>query len=386
MRILDKMLYKELISAFFAVLIVLLLITFGAEATKLLARAVEGKVPVAAVGQLLLLRLPDALELVLPLAVLIGVMLTFGRLYQEQQMAVLHACGIAPGYFRSLLLKFLLPLTLIGMAISHYFIPYAQQYQRQLLLQQEVVSPVAALIPGKFNALPGNRGTFYAKSIAANGDLEEVWVTYREGENDWILLAPRGQFVQRDQQMILRLQEGWRYQSLHLALEQGAEAPLSRPLEVQRFALFEGVIPQLNASEKAPKEEELYTWQLWGSDSVTQQAILQWRLAAPFGLLVLGLIGLQLSRSGPRQGRFTKVFLAIVLFILFNQLLVAGRNAIEAGYWPAQLTLLWIPLLFLWVGLGGFAALRSRLSQVLSVRWFGKAKAKATGGSRDESD
>ncbi|NCC69745.1 MAG: hypothetical protein EOM14_16430 [Clostridia bacterium] len=50
------------------------------------------------------------------------------------------------------------------------------------MLQQEVVSPVAALIPGKFNALPGNRGTFYAKSIAANGDLEEVWVTYREGD------------------------------------------------------------------------------------------------------------------------------------------------------------------------------------------------------------
>jgi lipopolysaccharide export system permease protein len=57
LRILDKYLYMELLKTFFAVLTVLLLITFGSEATKLLAMAVEGKIPSSLVLQVLLLKI-----------------------------------------------------------------------------------------------------------------------------------------------------------------------------------------------------------------------------------------------------------------------------------------------------------------------------------------
>nr|WP_232023405.1 LptF/LptG family permease [Thiomicrorhabdus aquaedulcis] len=62
MRILDKYLLKELLATFFAVLTVLLLITFGTEATKLLALAVQGKLPASVVMQVLLLKIPPRLR------------------------------------------------------------------------------------------------------------------------------------------------------------------------------------------------------------------------------------------------------------------------------------------------------------------------------------
>ncbi|MBO1923035.1 LPS export ABC transporter permease LptF [Thiomicrorhabdus sp. 6S3-12] len=367
MRIIDKMLLKELLWSFSAVLIVLLLITFGAEATKLLAIAMEGKLPVAVVGQVLLLKLPTVLELILPLATMIGVMLTFGRLYQDQEMVVLNSCGVAPSYFRRLLLWFLLPLTLLGVSITHYFSPYALSQERVLLDKQEVVSPVAALVPGKFNSLPGNRGVFYAKAIAADGALEDVWVKFLDKQNDLILMAPKGQFITHNDQVILRLQQGWRYQNLNLALGvEPTEDRAEQTFEVQYFESFEGVLPELTGSRRDPEKEELSTWTLLDSENPKEQAILQWRIAAPLGILVLGMLGLQLSRTGPRQGRFSKVFIAIVFFILFNQLLIAGRNAIEDGYWPATIGLWPIPLLFLFFSLGVFGWLKHRMAPAFS--------------------
>ncbi|HID01014.1 MAG TPA: LptF/LptG family permease, partial [Piscirickettsiaceae bacterium] len=79
MRILDRYLLAELFQVWVAVLLVLLLITFGTQASELLTEAVQGSVSPALVGHLLLLKLPPALEVVVPLVMLLAALLTFGR-------------------------------------------------------------------------------------------------------------------------------------------------------------------------------------------------------------------------------------------------------------------------------------------------------------------
>ncbi len=73
----------------------------------------------------------------------------------------------------------------------------------------------------------------------------------------------------------------------------------------------------------------------------------QWRLVTPFSILVLGLLGLKMSRSGPREGRFGKVFFALVLYVVYNQLLVTFKEAIANESLPTTIGLWPVPVLFL---------------------------------------
>ncbi|MGM0541582.1 MAG: LPS export ABC transporter permease LptF [Pseudomonadota bacterium] len=366
MRILDKYLYIELLKTFFAVLTVLLLITFGAEATKLLAMAVEGKVPSSIVLQLLLLKVPPALEVILPLVALLSVMLTIGRLYQDQEMVVMSSCGISPRYFQKRVLFFLIPLVLLTAWISLVVTPWSYKAERLLISEAQTLTPVSGLVPGRFNILPNDAGVFYTKSISGSGELSTIWIQRQsqaqaqaqaqDAEQDLILVAPKGRFEWIDGRLVLVLEEGYSYLGMHYPA-----TTVSGEVEVQAFKRFEVLIPELSSQPTRPDKLEVGTDILWGSDTLEHQALLQWRLVTPFGVLILGLIGLKMSRTGPREGRFVRVFYALLLYIVYSQLLVVGKESLSDGIWPATIGLWPIPILFLLFALVEFKPLTAPL-------------------------
>lgn len=338
MRILDKYILKELTLTFLAVLIVLLLITFGSEATKLLADAMQGKIPSSVVLQVLFLKIPPALEIILPLVALLGVMLAFGRLYQDQEMVVLQSCAVTPNYFKKVVLTFLIPVALVMAWISLYVTPWSYQQERLLIGEAQTVSPVTGLVAGKFNPLPNGQGVLYAKQITKTGEMKGIWLKFTSKENDVILVAPQGRFEWIEQRVVLVLESGYSYRGLHRSAE----------LSIQKFERFEGYLPELTPAKTRAKMYEKRTEALWHSENLEEQALLQWRLVTPVSILVLGLLGLKMSRTGPREGRFAKIFLALVLYIVFNQLLVVGRDAIANGGWPVNVGLWPILIVFMW--------------------------------------
>ncbi len=359
MRILDKYLYIELLKTFFAVLTVLLLITFGSEATKLLAMAVEGKIPSSLVLQVLLLKMPPALEIILPLVALLSVMLSIGRLYQDQEMVVMNSCGISPQYFQKIVMFFLVPLVLLTAWISLVVTPWSYKTERLMVVEAQALTPISGIVPGRFNMFPNEAGVFYTKSISASGELSNIWIQRQSKEDatqDVILVAPLGRFEWRDEKLMLVLEDGYSYQGMH-----GHAKKEAQDVAVQEFKRFEVLIPELSSKPTRPAKFEVLTSELWNSDNSEHQALLQWRLVTPLGVLVLGLIGLKMSRSGPREGRFAKVFFALVLYIIYNQLLVVGKDGISEGGWPTVIGLWPIPVLFLLLALMDFKQVRLQL-------------------------
>ncbi len=336
MRILDKYLYKELFTTFFAVLSVLLLITFGAEATKLLAIAIEGKIPANILLEILLLQIPPALEVILPLVALLSVMLAVGRLYQDQEMVVLSSCGISPGYFQKRVLWFLLPLAVFTAWISLVVTPWTYQQERALIAEAREASPFAALVPGRFNELP-NGGVFYAKSISADSQLQKVWIRIKNADNDILITAPYGSFEWVDDNLLLILFNGRTYQGL----------ATPQDIVIREFERFEGYLPEIQISIPPKHRKEVTTMELWYSENLREQALLQWRILIPLSIIVMGLIGLKMSKSGPREGRFAKVFYALILYVIYNQLLVTLSSSIGKGEWPLVLGLWVVPAIFL---------------------------------------
>ncbi|GKT11827.1 MAG: lipopolysaccharide export system permease protein [Thiomicrorhabdus sp.] len=359
MRILDKYLLNELLKTFLAVLTVLLLITFGSEATQLLAMAVEGKIPSSIVLQVLLLKIPPALEIILPLVALLSVMLAMGRLYQDQEMIVMTSCAISPKYFQKIMVVFLLPLVLLTAWISLFVTPWSYKTERLLVSEAQAITPVSGLVSGRFNPLPGSKGVFYTKSISESGELSNIWIQRRFKQEDMILVAPNGRFEWIDSRLVLILENGYSYQGMHNKV--GSSKTASPPVIIQKFKQVEVIIPELEQKSDAPVQYEVATSELWGDKTLAHQALLQWRLVTPLGVLVLGLIGLKMSKTGPREGRFAKMFVALILYIVYNQFLVMGRDGISAGTWSEYIGLWPIPLIFLLIALVDFKVLKSKM-------------------------
>jgi len=339
LRILDRYLLKELLATFLAVLAVLLLITFGTETTKLLTLAVEGKIPSSVVFQVLLLKMPSALEIILPLVALLSVMLAVGRLYQDHEMVVLNSCGVSPRYFQKVVFWFLLPVALLTAWITLYATPWSYEKEKVLIMEAQSSSPFAAFVAGKFNILPNKKGVLYAREIAKDGEMKGLWIQYKSQERNLILMAPSGQFEWIDDRLALVLEQGRSYEGLYNEKE---------TLTLQKFERFEGYLPEIESS-MSQKNKSIWapTSVLLESDKLEDKVLLQWRVVVPFGIIVLGLLGLRLSKTKPREGRFGKLFIAIVLFVIYNQSLVTLRDGAASGGVPVELALWPIPILFL---------------------------------------
>ncbi|KUJ72191.1 LPS export ABC transporter permease LptF [Thiomicrospira sp. WB1] len=348
MRILDRYLFRSLLATWMAVLSVLLLVAFGSEATRLLAVAVEGDIPPGLVLSLLIYKIPPALEIILPLVALLSVMLAMGRLYQDQEMVVLQSCGVSLRWFQKRLLVFLLPLVALTAWVSGWVAPWSHQQSRVLMDQAQSMSPVTALTPGRFNELPAKQGVFYTRTLTDQSEMTDVWIrlapTRSRGET--ILMAPQGQFETIDERLALVLFDGAIYESVN------------RPedFSVREFERFEGFLPSFQARRSAPGEEEMSNQALMGSNDPAHQAQWQWRLSAPVSVLIMGLLGLKLSRTGPRQGRFAKIALALVLYVTYYQLLISLRSMMGEGEWPLVVGLwpVWIVFLIYALTLDGW--------------------------------
>lgn len=347
--ILQRALLKELLATFLAVLVVLLLITFGSEVTRVLAKAVRGDIPADLVMDLMVFKLVRAQDIVLPLVALIAVMLTFGRMHQDHEIVVMQTGGVGPDFFRKTVVLFLIPLTLLLYWLMIYLFPWSYQNERTLINDALSQNNYVNIEAATFNELVNNQGVIYAQEVTNDGQMLQVWVSLKTAENDLILTAQKGQFIRNADEVILSLENGWRYSNFQVMTNGEAESK-SKPLEVQKFEHFQGILPKTVASYRYARIDEKPIDELWRFETPRERALLHSRLSIPLSILVLGLIGLRLSKTGPRQGRFAKLFIALLIFIVYNQLALSAEDVTKEGGSPVWFWL--IPLAFMLWALG----------------------------------
>ncbi len=92
--IIIRYLVRETLKSQIAILFILLLIFFCQNLVRVLGDAVDGNIPTNLVLSLLALGVPKMAQLILPLSLFLGLLMTLGRLYTESEITVMHACGL----------------------------------------------------------------------------------------------------------------------------------------------------------------------------------------------------------------------------------------------------------------------------------------------------
>lgn len=347
--IIFRYLTREIFSATFAISVVLLLVLISGRFVKYLSSALAGNMDPGVIFAVIGYRIPGFLELTLPLAFFLAILLSFGRLHVENEMSVMKACGISERQLIGYTLVMASALAILVGWLSLSVSPSGAAKAETILKAQKEMTELDKVSPKRFYTLGGDKGVTYAERINEDKSLEDIFLAITAGSPETfdsrlvVVVAESGrqQESKDGQQRFLVLDHGYRIEGI----------PGKHNYQITHFKEYGSKLKAQKKLMDDPETDALATSVLWSSSSSELKATLQWRLSTPAMVLVVVLLAVPLSRTNPRQGRFAKLLPAILLYFGYLMSLNTARASIESGDLSADVTLIPVHLIFLMFGI-----------------------------------
>lgn len=363
MRTLDRYVIREVLAPFALALLVLtfiLIIPFIiAQAETMIAKGV----PWVTVARVMVTLLPQALGLTIPMSLLVGLLVAFGRLSGDREVVAMLACGLSP-------LRLLRPaagLALVAWAATSYVmlwaIPDANQTFREITTRLVADRAEGEVKPRVFfEDFPGF--VVYVRDVPPSGGWTGVLAAdTRDPGHPVLYLAAHGRMLvdraQRSIQMVLT--NGTR----HSTSERETDG-----YEVVTFA--ETIVP-LDPESVFPRtgpargEREMSIAELraraaevaaLGESTHNQYIEIHKKFSIPAACFVFGLLGVALGATHRRDGRMASFVLGIAVIFVYYAVMLVGQS-LAKGHWVDPWLAMWLPNFVLLVA--GLIAMRRQL-------------------------
>ncbi len=334
-RILDRYIFREIALTWLGVTMILLMILLTNQFARVLGDVAKGKLPKNAAFDVIGLSAAQYLTVLVPIGLFLAVMLALGRLYRDSEMPAMMACRVGPSGVYRPLLWLLFPLALGVAWLSIEGTPQAMNKIEMISAEARREADLASIEPGRFTVIGPERAVVYGESISAEGHMEKVFLERQVGENGVeVVVAKRGEQVDSDDPdtRMLVLHEGRRYEGV----------PGTGNFRVVEF-LEHGIpyrLPSLKPSNPRPRAMSFA--RLLASDELQHVAERQWRLSVPISTILLALLAVPLARSRPREGRYGRIAIGLLVFIIYFNLLSASKAWTEEAAIPPVLGLWWV--------------------------------------------
>jgi lipopolysaccharide export system permease protein len=334
--IINRAFYREAAMTTLAIGLVLLVVMVLMSMTFLLGRAVRGDESRTVVFILLGFQTLAKLDVLLPLAFYLGVLLTLSRWYRDSEMTVLAACGVG-------LMHFMRPVMMLGLVFgsmalvgAFYLTPLATRQIELVKLESTHRSELAAISPGVFTEAPGTGRIVYAEKIEENGNnLQGIFVSSLEEGRQGVLVAKSGHPYTdpKTGDKFIALHDGTLYEG------EPGEAGY-RILEYSVYNLR--ILPKKLGEAPVPTAGLPTLMLLTQLADPSNRAEFHWRLGKTIALFVLALYAVVLAYTDVRRGRMSNLFVAIVVYFVYSNLLGIGQNMLQNGRVPALVGMWWV--------------------------------------------
>ena len=342
--IISRYLIKEALSTLVAVIFVLLLVFLSQQLVRYLGYAASGKIAANILFQVVAFEIPNLLALLLPLSLFLGIVLTYSRLYVDNELRVLHACGLSTQRLIGITCSLALFIALILMGLMLWVNPHIAADKQKTLASGSADNLLNTLMPGRFQVSSDGRRVVYVERMSRNHKkasnlfiAEQGIDTAGDNSAPWtVLSAANGyQTIERGTaQPLVVAEKGYRYEGV----------PGQNDYKIIQFEKYAVQIPDIRLNTNRQIEEAIPTSKLLAHYNKDLESVseLQWRLSIPLSALLLALLAIPLSRVPPRQGRYTMLLPAILIYVLYMNLLFLGRNLLEQKMFPLALGLWWV--------------------------------------------
>jgi lipopolysaccharide export system permease protein len=353
--ILFRYLNKQILQVMLGVTLVLLVVALTSRFIQYLSQAVAGDIASDVLFLLMFYRLPDFLLVIVPLALLLGILIAFGRMYADNEMVVLLSSGMSP--LRLMMLTQAtssLVLVLIAV-VSLSLAPWGVRNTELLRQNQDQLTEIDLIAEGQFQSFAGGARVTYAEDIATKDgvrELRQVFVAVNTSQATNSTESIRLIFAESARPEI-DPDSGARFMRLDNVMQYEGVAGRG-DYSVGQFAVQSILLPDAAEFDEVLEEATLRTLELFGSNSVARQAELQWRLSIILLIPIITLIAVPFAKVNPRQGRYGKLLPAVLIYAAYFLLLQFARDAVADGDISPSLGLWWVHFLFLGLGIIGY--------------------------------
>ena len=343
LKTLDRYIIRDIVPPLMLSLLIFTFILCIPPVMEQLEALVAKGVPWGTATTMLLMLIPQALGLTIPMALLVGLLIGLGRLSGDRETVALLACGVSP-------YRLLRPVLLVaGIATAAHLyvmikaIPDANQTFRQItydVVSQQLENDVRPQV--FFENFPG--WVLYTRDIpSTGGGWKDVLVADTSKADSTVLfMARRGRLIldRAKQTVDLILEDGTRYSS---------RGPDGKELETYRFpqqlivkldpktvfpnfqllrGLNELTIPELQrqAGEKIAH----------GFPAHQEMIAIQQKFSFPVACLVFAVIGVALGLTVARDGKLAGFVVGIAVIFAYYILLYLAESLTKGYYGGAD--------------------------------------------------
>lgn len=343
--IITRYIIKEILLTFGGVVLVLMLMAISAQLVGLFSKVAEGTIQVDTVMQLFGVYSLTLVPFIIPLALYLAVLLTLTRFYRDSEMDALAAGGFGPFQTMRAVLLVALFVAIIQGLFTLLFAPWGDaQGERVEALSQKTVD-IQGVTPGRFRVLPQGKGVVYVEKINQEGtEISNIFAGTSLNNQESMIVAQSGyiDFNKATGDRFLILQDGYRYEG----------RPGKEDFMVVKFKRHGLLIDNKLDNTVKYRHRSIPTKELMNSDNPGYTAELQWRISSALLCIVLAVLAIPLSRTSHRQGRYIKLVLAVVLYLVISNLLNIARAWLYDGQIPKEIGMWWVHLLTLLLAIG----------------------------------
>lgn len=326
--IFQRALISEFAGSGLLVFTVLLGIVVVSQLIRLLGEAVSGVVAVDGVLALLGFSALNYLPVLLSISLFISILLTLSRCYRDSEMVVWFCSGIGLTRWIRPVLWYALPLVgliaLLSLVLSPWALRKADEFKNRL----ESRDDVTAATPGLFRESKQSGRVYFIENV--NPGTNRVGKTFVQSEQNGkigTMAAQQGiQETLPNGDRFLVLLNGTRYEG----------TPGQRDYRIVEFERYAMRIDDTPDKLAQPQVRGMSTLQLWKSHTTWDISELEWRIGLPISAAILALLAIPLGFVNPRAGRSLNLILAIVLYMLYNNMISVtntwvGQGTLSAG-------------------------------------------------------
>ncbi len=346
--IIERYIIREIVKPTVTICTVLVFVFGCYMSTRYGEDAVHGMLPGISVLKLILLRIVIALEVLLPTTLYLSVVIALGRLYRDAELTAMFACGISMA--RVIKSVFIVSLVsgLIVMCLSLFIRPWAWNQFFEIKAHAEANFDLTRMKSGTFYEISGGERVIFAEKVNQQENVaKRVFIqTKKEDAIQIIYTDQTRQFMDEvTGTPLLSSNEGRLY-------EFGSHDETDLILAFEQASIH---LAPRDDIDREYKVKSVATKMLMDSDDLEEIAELQWRFIAPLSTILLALLAVPLSNSAPRQGKYVKAPVAILVFAVYynfsaltKKWVAQGVIGTVPGIWWGQILLAALIILFLW--------------------------------------
>jgi lipopolysaccharide export system permease protein len=337
----ERALIGEFVSNGLLVFAALFGIVVVSQLIRLLSAAVDGRLAVDGVLALLGFGAMSYLPMLISVSMFISILLTLSRCYRDSEMVVWFGSGIGLTHWIKPVLWYAMPMVaviaLLGLVLSPWSLRKAEDFKNKLESRDDVASATT----GIFRESKRDERVYFIENVDVKSNrVGNIFVQSEQNGKMGTMVAREGfQETMPNGDRFLVLLNGTRYEGV----------PGQRDYNIVEFERYAMRIELEPIKQAEPERRSIPTLQLLRDRTSWNLAELEWRLGLPISAAIIALLAIPMSYVNPRAGRSLNLILAIVIYMLYSNMISVTNAWLGQGKLSPGIGLLGVHTLMLGV-------------------------------------